>query len=654
MRMPLAILGLLFLVPLGAARASDGDVETWDRVHMAGAHAGYAHTRVRTVGAATKQVESRVHTHISIQRAGTAIEIVASVLSRESTDGVLERLEVTSKMSANETTTVYAFTPGHVTITTTSVGTERSVDRPVPANLVGPVHAQRGGRRLAGTSGETYTYTTFLPDLQTVVVATSISKGIESIELADGSSVEATRVDGSMTTLDGTPIPMAPITWLDDAGEPIKTQLETGGMVIETFRVGSEAAAKAEGETHTGPNPDVFLQTLLLENDPIPVPRRLEEAWIVVRPRKPGGTLPTLAGDGHTVTTQENGSVLVHAVRRVPPADKQGLRPLKDPPPHLVDALASSSMIQADAPEIVKIAQDTVGDEPCAWVAAQRLEAWVDQHITVKGMGVAFGSALEACRAQEGDCTEHAVLLAALCRAAGIPARVVMGLEYMLGIWGGHAWNEVWIEDAWYPLDATNGLGFVDPLHLPLAHMVMKEGAASEFISLMSGLGTLDVDIVEVMRDGRRIRVDDPALVTMTDGSYSNAVLGISFQAPGGWTLDAPTRGPGMSTRVMDVAGSTDRGRKVQIAIDMMDAPADGSWETILKGFRTTPDRTTSGKVDGRAARALTETRTERTQRRVIVLAEGAVWAFTLDHAEGALEERALAALLDTVDFDVR
>lgn len=42
-----------------------------------------------------------------------------------------------------------------------------------------------------------------------------------------------------------------------------------------------------------------------------------------------------------------------------------------------------------------------------------------------------FSSALETLKSGFGDCGEHAVLLAAMLRAAGIPARVVMGLVYM-------------------------------------------------------------------------------------------------------------------------------------------------------------------------------------------------------------------------------
>jgi transglutaminase-like putative cysteine protease len=53
-----------------------------------------------------------------------------------------------------------------------------------------------------------------------------------------------------------------------------------------------------------------------------------------------------------------------------------------------------------------------------------------------------FSSAVETLRAGFGDCGEHAVLLAAILRAAGVPARVVLGLLYYAPkkAFVGHAW----------------------------------------------------------------------------------------------------------------------------------------------------------------------------------------------------------------------
>jgi transglutaminase-like putative cysteine protease len=62
-------------------------------------------------------------------------------------------------------------------------------------------------------------------------------------------------------------------------------------------------------------------------------------------------------------------------------------------------------------------------------------------------------------RSGAGDCTEHAVLLAALARSVGRPARVVVGV--LLAVTGdgvaafGHAWAEIHDGKVWQVVDAT-------------------------------------------------------------------------------------------------------------------------------------------------------------------------------------------------------
>jgi hypothetical protein len=86
---------------------------------------------------------------------------------------------------------------------------------------------------------------------------------------------------------------------------------------------------------------------------------------------------------------------------------------------------------------------------------AEILRMLVARHLRNKNMATAFGSASEAAIARGGDCTEHAVLLAALLRAAGIPSRVASGLVYVRDIsgvggggpgWGWHLWTQALVD----------------------------------------------------------------------------------------------------------------------------------------------------------------------------------------------------------------
>ncbi len=70
-----------------------------------------------------------------------------------------------------------------------------------------------------------------------------------------------------------------------------------------------------------------------------------------------------------------------------------------------------------------------------------------------------FDIASEVAVHREGDCKEFAVLTVALARAAGIPARVVLGLALLrfgtaYGAFG-HAWAELQVEGRWVVADAA-------------------------------------------------------------------------------------------------------------------------------------------------------------------------------------------------------
>lgn len=124
-------------------------------------------------------------------------------------------------------------------------------------------------------------------------------------------------------------------------------------------------------------------------------------------------------------------------------------------------ALAPTRWLESDAPELRALAATAVAGATGGDTQMQRLEAFVRGHIGTKSLRVGYASALEAARLREGDCTEHALLLAALARASGIPARVVTGLVYSRTfgrhrkVFVPHAWVIAWVDGGWRGYDAA-------------------------------------------------------------------------------------------------------------------------------------------------------------------------------------------------------
>jgi hypothetical protein len=89
-------------------------------------------------------------------------------------------------------------------------------------------------------------------------------------------------------------------------------------------------------------------------------------------------------------------------------------------------------------------------------MAAEDLRLAVRAYLK-RDLAVGDGSALETFRSKHGDCTEHAELLCAALRIAGIPARVEVGVVYSADHkgWVGHAWNSAYVAGRWIHLDSA-------------------------------------------------------------------------------------------------------------------------------------------------------------------------------------------------------
>jgi transglutaminase-like putative cysteine protease len=96
------------------------------------------------------------------------------------------------------------------------------------------------------------------------------------------------------------------------------------------------------------------------------------------------------------------------------------------------------------------------------------------------------------------------VLTAAMCRAVGIPAEVVMGVMYVeefagiANIFGGHAWTQVYLGDKWIGLDATRAPNGYDARHITLAS---GNGNLESFLELLSTIGNFKITDVKIQRD---------------------------------------------------------------------------------------------------------------------------------------------------------
>jgi hypothetical protein len=115
---------------------------------------------------------------------------------------------------------------------------------------------------------------------------------------------------------------------------------------------------------------------------------------------------------------------------------------------------------------------------------------------------IGYADAVTALRTGSGDCTEFAVLLAALARARGIPARIAVGLAYSdrfsgrKDVFSPHMWVQAWDGQRWTSYDAA--LEGFDSMHIALG---IGDGDPSSVSAQFAALPRLRIEKAGVVRD---------------------------------------------------------------------------------------------------------------------------------------------------------
>ncbi len=115
-------------------------------------------------------------------------------------------------------------------------------------------------------------------------------------------------------------------------------------------------------------------------------------------------------------------------------------------------------LVQSDEQAIVSAALDITRNVSSVHQKVARIYDFVIKHVRYAAQDYEKG-ALWALENKTGDCSEYSYLFVALCRVAGIPARIQTGFGFSLvgeTVENGHMWAEYYLEEyGWTPVDAT-------------------------------------------------------------------------------------------------------------------------------------------------------------------------------------------------------
>jgi transglutaminase-like putative cysteine protease len=439
--------------------------EDWQAASIDGVRAGYLLFSVHEYDVnGQKILRATRKLSLTLRRFGDIARVEAETGADETPDGKVTGVFMRQGLGKGIDLNVRGVVQGDQLHVTAEGKMQFDKKIPWPEKVLGAYGEYQFISKLRPEPGREFEYLIYEPIINRVVKVQGKAEAIEVVPIA-GQSPRLLRVSTQPLQIEDTELP-ASTFWYDYRYELIKTETLMPG-------VGKMTLERTTREDATRPNvigPDLgwrqsikLKQRLLFPHDASAITYRLK-----LKDKNPESVFRTdnrqavkKVGDGTIELT-------VTPVRQPPAAPATGAPPGPE-------YLSSNYFITSDDPRVRAHALAAVGAENDPMKKARLIERWVHTNMRVMNFTEAMAPASEVAKTMTGDCTEYSMLMAAMCRAAGVPSRPALGLVYVDArdgrdaVLAMHMWTEVWVNGEWIGLDATIGRGSIGSAHLKIS-----------------------------------------------------------------------------------------------------------------------------------------------------------------------------------------
>lgn len=494
---PFAILAILISAQIFSTQAnvlaqtkpSESD-DSWQVIYVGDQRIGYSRTTTRTDKKDGKTVViSENETHMTIKRFGQELKMQINMRTEENKDGDMLRFVFEMKNPpAGTVQTIGTVQQDELILETVIAGKRKKTKMPWDRDVKAPAFQDRLLRNPPLKPGDKRKFKTFVPQFNKVTDVSIVAEDMRRVKLLDGTIREALKTKISQSILPT----MIERAYIDENGETLKTEMPFLGSTMVTYSVSKEVALEAIA----GNELDIAVNTLVRLEKPI---RNAHEARKIVYQI----TVPELnpidylsKGETQSAKRVDDETVELTVTRLKP---EPNARPVRGE----AEYLAATQFLQIRDQKVVEHANRATAGETNPTRIALNMEKYVSKNLKAKNFSTALASAAEVARDLQGDCTEHAVLLAAMLRAKKIPSRVAVGMVYITtrAAFGGHMWTEAFLGGKWLPLDPTMGRGGIGPAHIKLAESSFADDGpapVTTLLPLLDVLGKMKIEVISV------------------------------------------------------------------------------------------------------------------------------------------------------------
>ena len=481
------VYGLLPVIAVAAESPAKAPAkeESWSVIFLSGKRIGYVHSVIETVDrAGTPIVTTLTVIDMTIARDGQPLILKQTMTTEETPTGdLLQFRQEMSNPPAAVKITQGQIDGQRLTLMQEVNGKGKTSTLPWKTGVKSSVYQDRVLKEQPLKPGETRSFEFFNPELTKLDKVTLKGFGPEEVKLLNNTTRRLFKVTSTQALLPG----IMTESFLDDESETIKTSTNMLGSMMESFRV-----SKAEALATIEPGSFDLTMNTLVKVKPILKGHATKRVVyrVTIAGQNPAEILPV--GDTQSIKKIDDQTAELTVVSiPIPRSAKIGQV--------ASEFLESSQLLQRDDDLVKKHANQAAGNATDPGEIARRMEIYVQQKLDKKNFSTAMASAAEVARTMEGDCSEHAMLLAAMLRVKGIPSRVAVGYVYVerLFAFSGHMWTEANLNGQWIPLDGTLGLGETGACHIKLADTSLSDDdLAAIIVPLSTIVGKLKLDVI--------------------------------------------------------------------------------------------------------------------------------------------------------------
>ncbi len=438
-------------------------LETWEAAFLDGGKAGFVHTVVRQVdNDGQKLFHATTELDLTVKRFKDTARIYMESGTDETEDGKVTGVSMRQLIAKGQELVLTGTVEDEQLHVKVQGGPPMDKKIRWSPQVVGLFREQTLFKDKKAKPGDNFSYLHFEPLVNAVLAIKVDVKDFEEVSIRGGAKQRLLRVEATPDPIMGVQLPGTSL-WLDKDLNVVRslTQVEGLGQLELVRTTQTVALKKGQAKANIGLRQLIYLNRRIAA-DPD------EAVYRITMPedKDPATSFPR--DDRQQVMNAKGKSFDLHvkAIRRPPSTTKDAK--VGD------EFVKSNYYINCDDEMVQELARNAVGGETEAWRKAQRIESWVSKKIHFT-FDQAMATADHVARTLEGDCTECAMLAAAMCRAVGVPSRTAMGLIYAEPKEAGHRptlsfhmWTEVWVNGQWLALDATLGHGSVGADHLKI------------------------------------------------------------------------------------------------------------------------------------------------------------------------------------------